>query len=176
MKAKDLGYIAVSAAILVTSAWIAIPIGSIPVTLQTAALFLIAGVLGWKRATLATLAYLLLGMVGVPVFAGFMGGVSVLFSPTGGYLLGFFAISLIVGRIAEKSGEKPVLRLSIAMCLGVLLCYAIGTAWFTLIVGENTGFIAAILLCVLPYLPFEIIKIALSVFLIIKLKKILKTA
>ena len=150
--------------------------GSIPITLQTAALFLIAGVLGWKRATLATLAYLLLGMVGVPVFAGFMGGISVIFSPTGGYLLGFFAISLTVGLIAEKSGEKSFFRLIIAMCLGVLLCYAIGTAWFMLFIGENTGFIGAITLCVLPYLPFEIIKIILSLFLIVRLKKILKTA
>ena len=176
MKAKDLGYIAVSAAILTVSAWIAVPIGSIPITLQTAALFLIAGVLGWKRATLATLAYLLLGMIGVPVFAGFMGGISVIFSPTGGYLLGFFAISLIVGVIAEKNGEKFFIRLIVAMYLGLLLCYTIGTAWFMLFIGENMGFIAAITLCVLPYLPFDVVKMILSVFLIVRVKKILKMA
>ena len=174
MKSKDLGYIAVSAALLTVSAWLAVPIGTIPVTLQTATLFLIAGLLGWKRAVLATLAYILLGGIGIPVFAGFTGGFSVLLSPTGGYIVGFLAISLIVGLYSEKKKSDKPWGLAIAMFFGLLVCYVFGTLWFMVISGAEAGFFGAVVLCVLPYLPFDVLKLFLSLFLIQKLKKIIK--
>ena len=174
MKAKDLGYIAVSAALLTVSAWLAVPIGTIPVTLQTATLFLMAGLLGWKRAVLATLAYMLLGGIGIPVFAGFTGGFSVLLSPTGGYIVGFLAISLIVGLYSEKKKSDKPWGLAIAMFCGLLVCYGVGTLWFMVISGAEAGFFGAVVLCVLPYLPFDVLKLFLSLFLIQKLKKIIK--
>ena len=176
MKTKDLGYIALSAALLTVSAWIAVPIGTIPITLQTATLFLVAGLLGLKRAVLATLAYILLGGIGVPVFAGFLGGFSVLLSPTGGYIVGFLAISLIVGWYTEKKRGEKAWGLAMAMFFALLLCYAFGTVWFMAVLGTDTGFFGAIAFCVLPYLPFDILKLILSLFLLQKLKKIIKTA
>ncbi|MBR4943568.1 MAG: biotin transporter BioY, partial [Clostridia bacterium] len=97
MNARDLGYVSLSVALISVSAWLGLPVGEIPVTLQTAMIFVTAGLLGWKRATLSVTAYLLLGFVGVPVFAGFAGGAGKILSPTGGYLVGFLPLAFSVG-------------------------------------------------------------------------------
>ena len=179
MNARDVGYIAVSTALLCVSAWAAIPLGGIPFTLQTLVLCLSAGLLGTKRGTLAVLAYLLLGFIGAPVFAGFMGGVSVLLSPTGGYLVGFFPLSLVVGLAGERlvGKEKSRVLLAAVMGLGVVACYALGTVWFVLLTAQDSvsvGFWSALVTCVLPYIPFDAVKIVFAVFLIEKLRKIIK--
>ena len=179
MKTRDLVYIAVCAALLSMSAWLAFPIGAIPVTLQTLVVCLAAGLLGWQRGFFAVLAYLLLGFVGVPVFSGFTGGAFVLLSPTGGYLVGFLFIPLIMGAFqawAEKEdGAKRILPYALGAALGVTCCYAFGTLWCVLGVnGQAVGLLAALSACVLPYLPFDAVKIAVAVLLIIKLKKFIK--
>ena len=178
MNARDLGYIAVSTAFLSVSAWVAVPVGGIPITLQTLVLCLSASLLGAKRGMLATLAYLLLGLVGVPVFAGFTGGVGVLLSPTGGYLVGFLPLSLWVGLAGEKLLERENGKLLLGLCMGggVLLCYATGTVWFVVLMAQNSarvGLWSALLTCVLPYLPFDIVKIFIAVLSTQKLRKII---
>jgi biotin transport system substrate-specific component len=179
MNARNLGYIAVSTALLCVSAWVAIPLGGIPFTLQTLVLCLSAGLLGAKRGILAVLAYLLLGCIGVPVFAGFMGGIGVLLSPTGGYLVGFLPLSLIVGLAGEKHADKEKLRvlLGTVMGLGVVVCYALGTVWFVLLTAQEStsvGFWSALVTCVLPYIPFDAVKIVFAVVLTEKLRKFIK--
>ena len=181
MNARDLGYIAVSTALLCVSAWVAISVGGVPFTLQTLVLCLTAGLLGCKRAALATLAYLLLGFIGVPVFSGFTGGVGVLLSPTGGYLIGFLPLALLAGvagdKLADKKGVKSGVCFGLCMGLGVLLCYALGTVWFVVISAQNSGavgFWSALALCVLPYIPFDGVKIVFAVFLTAKLRKFIK--
>ncbi len=86
--AKDLAVVGLGTAIVTVCAWISIPIGTVPFTLQTFAVAAVGGLLGWKRGSLSVLAYLLLGLVGVPVFAGFKAGLAALMGPTGGYILG----------------------------------------------------------------------------------------
>lgn len=181
MNARDLGYIAVSTALLSVSAWVAIPIGGVPFTLQILVLCLTAGLLGWKRAVLSTLAYLLLGFIGIPVFAGFTGGVGVLLSPTGGYLVGFLPLALASGiagdELAGKKGLKSRGFLGLFMGLGVLLCYAFGTVWFIILSARESvkvGFFSALTLCVLPYIPLDAIKVVFAVFLTAKLQKYVK--
>ena len=141
MNARDLGYMAVSAAFLCVSAWVAIPVGGVPVTLQILVLCLAAGLLGWKRAVLTVLAYLLLGCIGAPVFAGFTGGVGVLLSPTGGYLIGFLPLALLAGlagdKLADRRGVKARILLGLFMGLGVVLCYLLGTVWFIFFIGAK---------------------------------------
>ena len=176
MKAKDIGYVALATALLAVSAWIAIPVGEIPITLQTATALFLAGFLGWKRAALAILAYILLGTIGVPVFAGFTGGAGRLFSPTGGFIFGFLPLGLTVGGYADIVKKKTVIGLTVAMILGVLFCYALGMAWFTFVSGGASGFFAGLTVCVFPYLPFEGVKIFLAVFLVLKVSKFIKTA
>ena len=140
MNTRDLGYTALSAALLCVSAWIAVPIGGVPITLQTLVLCLSAGLLGAKRATFSVLAYLLLGIIGVPVFAGFTGGVAKLLSPTGGYILGFLAAAPVIGwgsdKYAHRDDAKGVWALASCMLLGLLLCYAVGTFWFVFLTSE----------------------------------------
>lgn len=106
MNARDLGYIALSAALLSVSAWVAFPVGGVPITLQTLVLCLTSGLLGAKRGGVTALVYLLLGSIGVPVFAGFTGGISVLLSPTGGYLVGFIPLALVSGGAGDRFADR----------------------------------------------------------------------
>ncbi len=181
MNARDLGYIAVSTAFLCVSAWVAVPVGGVPVTLQILVLCLVAGLLGWKRAVLTALAYLLLGFIGAPVFAGFAGGVGVLLSPTGGYLIGFLPLAWFAGiagdKLADRQERKARILLGLFMGLGVLLCYLLGTVWFVFLSAQNSeavGFFSALTLCVAPYIPLDCVKIVLAVFLTAKLRKFIK--
>ena len=93
-QAIDLAYVAVCAALMAVCSWISIP-ATVPFTLQTFAVFCSLGLLGGRRGTAAILVYLLLGALGVPVFAGFSGGIGILFGTTGGYLLGFILMGLV---------------------------------------------------------------------------------
>ena len=93
------------AAEMTDCAKIQIPFGEVPFTLHSLGVFIAASLLGWKRGTLSVIVYVLLGLAGVPVFAGFSGGFVVLFVPTGGYIIGFIFTALIVGLMTEKLGK-----------------------------------------------------------------------
>ena len=180
MNARDLVYIATFSALISVSAWLAFPLGGIPITLQTLVICLTAALLGWKRAVLSVLAYLALGGIGVPVFAGFTGGVAKLLSPTGGYLFGFLLTALCIGLASEYLGGKKSkhnsVQLGAFMLLGILLCYVVGTVWFALVAtdGGVVGLWGALAVCVLPYLPFDCIKVVFAVFLSNRLRKYIK--
>ena len=94
-KARELCYAAVAVAMMVMCSWLSLLVGTIPFTLQTLGVCLTAGLLGAKRGAVAMFAYVLLGMFGVPVFAGFTGGAAKLLSPTGGYIIGFLEAALL---------------------------------------------------------------------------------
>ena len=156
---KEICYAALGAAVLTVCSWICLPIGEIPLTLQTFGLCLICATLGGKVGTLATAAYLALGFIGVPVFAGFTGGAGKLFSPTGGYLLGFLFSAPLIGFTSERKTRFSAVAL--AMSAGILLSYVLGTAWLMVLYfqgGERVGLWTALITCVFPYLPFEILK------------------
>ena len=124
-KTYDMVYIAVFAVLIAICSWISIPM-TVPFTLQTFAVFLAVGVLGGKRGSLAVLIYILLGAVGIPVFAGFSGGVHALLGNTGGYIIGFLFSALVMWLIEKLFGRKTWV-LGISMVLGLIVCYAIGT-------------------------------------------------
>ncbi len=178
---RELCYIALAVAVLTMCAWLSVPIGAIPFTLQTLGVCLTAGVLGTKRGTIAVGAYILLGTVGVPVFAGFTGGVAKLLSPTGGYIIGFLFAAPIIGWAADKFTNhrmgKGAWGLAIGMLVGLLVCYTFGVLWFAIesapanvVAGIWSGF----LLCVAPYFPFDFFKIAIAILMVYKLKKFIK--
>ena len=120
----DLVYIALFAVLTAVCSWISIP-AVVPFTLQTFAVFCAVGLLGGKRGTLSIVVYIFLGIAGMPVFAGFTGGVGALFGAAGGYLLGFVFIGLIYWLITGLFGTKPLVSV-VAMILGLLACYASG--------------------------------------------------
>lgn len=175
-KTTDIVYIGLSAALIAVCSWISIPL-TVPITLQTMGVCLVAGLLGAKRGTLATAVYILLGLVGVPVFAGFSAGVSAILSPSGGYIVGFIFTSLIVGTVSDKVGSR-LLPLVLSMAVGILVCYAFGTAWFAAVYAnqnESPATLSAILgWCVFPFIIPDAVKIAVAAVLTNRLKRFVK--
>jgi len=169
MNVRNMARCALFAALLTICAWIAVPIGDIAVTMQTLGIFLTLGLLGGKRGTLAIFLYLLLGLVGLPVFTGFQGGAGVLLGTTGGYLTGFLFSGLVYWLVTACRGPKPL-----AMVLGLVACYAFGTLWFRfgyLQGGSTMGIGAVLLKCVAPYLLPDGIKLALALSLTTRLRR-----
>lgn len=162
----DMAYIALFAVMIAVCSWISIP-ATVPFTLQTFGVFLAVGVLGGKRGTLAVLVYLLLGMVGLPVFAGFSGGMGCLLGSTGGYIVGFLFSALVMWAMERFLGKKPWV-LALSMVLGLIVCYAFGTVWFMQVYAKTTGAIGlwtALGWCVFPYILPDLVKIVLAMVL-----------
>ena len=164
--------IALFAAIIAICSWIQIPL-TVPFTLQTFAVFCTLGILGGKNGTISVLLYIILGAVGVPVFAGFSGGVGVLLGTTGGYIIGFLFTALLYWAVTHFFGDKlPVMIL--AMALGLIVCYAFGTAWFMLVYARTTGAVGlmtALGWCVFPFILPDCVKIALAILLAKRIPK-----
>lgn len=161
---RDMALCALFAAILAISAWITVPVLEIAFTMQTFAVFLTLGLLGGKRGTVTIAVYLLLGAVGAPVFSGFRGGVGALLGVTGGYLAGFLFSALVYWLITACLGEKAWVR-ALGMVIGLLVCYAFGSAWFLIVYVRGGGAIglgAVLLKCVVPYLIPDALKLALA--------------
>lgn len=158
------------AALQAICSWISIPLGftPVPVNLATLATFLAGGLLGPKYGSLSITVYALAGAVGAPVFAGFRGGLSVLAGPTGGYIIGYIAAAFVAGLICSSPKKAPgIFRIIIALILALAACYVLGTVWF--MVSTNTGIGAALVSCVIPFLPGDALKITAGTILLRKL-------
>lgn len=145
---------------------IAIPVSPVPISLASMAVYLAVTVLGMKLGTLSCLIYLLLGLVGIPVFAGGSAGAAKLFGPTGGYLIGYLFLALIagafVGRFAENKW-KNIAFAALGMILGTIVLYALGTAWLAYSAGMD--FQAALWAGVIPFIPGDLVKMIIAVLL-----------
>lgn len=171
-KTRDIVYMSVFTAMISICSWISIP-ASIPFTLQTMGVFTTVGLLGGKRGTLTILTYILLGAIGIPVFAGLTGGISVLLGTTGGYIMGFLLSALLMWGIETIMGRNQIV-LAFSMVAGLIVCYVFGTAWFMLIYTQHSGVIGlstVLGLCVIPFIIPDLIKIGVALFLINRLKK-----
>lgn len=154
---------ALFAALMAVGAWIAIPMSSgISVTLQLMAIMTCASLLQPRYAALSVTAYALVGFVGLPVFAGFTGGAGKLLGVTGGYIIGFIPAAFVTSLIIHQWGRQ-LWKQAIAMVLGVALCYAFGSVWFMVSLKRTLS--QTLALCVIPYIPFDLIKIAVSLLL-----------
>ena len=175
LKTIDLAYMGLSVALIAVCSWISIPL-TVPITLQTLGVCTVAGLFGFKRGTLATIVYILLGTIGVPLFAQFSGGLGIIGGSTGGYIIGFIFTAMIVGFVSDKTqGKLWVVVLS--MVVGVLLCYIFGTAWFAFIYAKSNepAALGTILgWCVFPFIPFDAAKIAIAAVLTNRLKRFVK--
>lgn len=163
---RDVVYIALFTALIAVCAWITVP-SAIPFTLQLFAIFLTLGLLGGKRGSVAVLCYILLGAFGVPVFSGFRGGIAVLSGVTGGYIVGFIFSALAYWGVTALGKDKFVWKIA-GMVIGLIVCYAFGTAWFVFVKGKTTSPVdvaTALSLCVLPFIVFDAVKILLAAFL-----------
>ena len=164
MKARNMALCALFAALLTICAWIAVPVTDIAFTLQTLGIFLTLGLLGGKWGTAAIAVYLAMGAVGLPVFSGFRGGISVLLGATGGYIWGFLAAGLIYWLLTAVLPAEKTVRL-LAMAAGQLGCYVLGTLWYRYLYlqgGNEASFWLVAAQCVLPYLLPDGIKLLLA--------------
>lgn len=151
------------AAVMAVCSWITVPT-LVPFTLQTLAVFAALGILGGQLGTISVIVYLLVGLAGLPVFAGFWGGVSAFLTPSGGYLIGFVLTALVYWAITAAFGDGVVV-MTVALALGMIVCYLFGTVWFMIFYsgGEPVNFITALGWCVFPFLIPDGVKLALAV-------------
>ncbi|MCC2826614.1 biotin transporter BioY [Laedolimicola ammoniilytica] len=144
----------------------AIPISPVPISLASMAVYLAVTVLGMKLGTLSCLIYLLLGLVGLPVFSGGSAGAAKLFGPTGGYLVGYLFLALIAGAFVGRYTEnkwKSIAFAALGMVLGTMVLYALGTAWLAYSAGMD--FQAALWAGVIPFIPGDLVKMVIAVLL-----------
>ena len=160
------------AALTVVGAFISIPIYPVPLTLQTLFTLLAAMTLGSVMGASSQIIYLLLGVVGLPVFAGFKAGIGILFGPTGGFLFGFIISAYVIGKIIELKKEKNIFYYLLAGFSGTVVIYFIGVIQLSLVTG--IGIKRALLIGALPFLPGDILKIIAASFIASKLKLVIK--
>lgn len=151
---------------------VSMPIGAVPISLTNLVIYISVVLIGWKKATISYLVYLLIGLVGLPVFSSFTGGIGKLIGPTGGYLIGFIFIPIISGFFLEKFHNR--LLWIIGMLIGTIVTYAFGT--FFLAKHMDIALIQALYIGVIPFIIGDIIKIIIAIVIapIIK-KRLIKT-
>lgn len=182
---RQLALCAVMAAVMCVLAPISIPIGPISLTGGTLAIYLAAYLLGGAWGTAATLVYLLLGFVGLPVFSNYMGGAERLAGPTGGYLVGYLPMAFIAGAVVTltlarfrdggRRGAAIALALQfLGMVLATAVLYAFGTAWYC--VQAGVGLQEALAACVLPFIPFDLIKMTAALLTGVPVRRRLEQA
>ncbi len=171
----ELVYIAMFTVLIAICSWLSIPT-AVPFTMQTFAVFLTVTTLGGKRGTLAVIVYLLLGAIGVPVFAGFNSGMGALLGTTGGYLIGFLITTLLYWACIKNPGQKPFVEF-IVLIAGLFLCYTFGTIWFITVYTSTTGPVgisSALMWCVIPYIIPDLLKLALAFKIAPRLRRYVK--
>ena len=181
----DLVLISISAALITVCSWINIPIGPVPFTLQTLAILAVMLTTGGRRGTFAILVYLSLGLVGVPVFAGFKGGVAAFAGPTGGFLIGFVFAALVYWLLESLVFKKLMTTTVKTWVFGVInsvifeiVMYIIGVIWFMTVYAAQTGPVGLVTVmgwCVLPFIIPDIIKLIVAVIIGERARKLVKS-
>lgn len=162
--------VALLAAVLCAVSPFSVAIGPIPLSFASLGVYFAVGLLGLGEGTAAVSLYVLLGAVGVPVFAGFAGGFQRIAGPTGGYIVGYIACAVVAGLLWRRSSSPW--RLALALLAGTVALYALGTVWYVLQSGVAVG--SALLVCVVPFLPGDAIKIAVCCGVIPPLRSVLE--
>ena len=171
----DLVYMALGAVLIAVCSWISIPT-TVPFTMQTFAVFFVLSALGGKRGTVAIIVYVLLGAVGVPVFAQFTSGIGILLGNTGGYIVGFIFMGLVYWLIVHFLGKKLWVKI-LAMVIGLAVCYSFGTVWFMIVYAQANGAVGlakVLAWCVIPFIIPDLIKLRLALTLAQRLSPVLK--
>ena len=160
---QQMALVAIMTALTCILAPFSLPIGPVPISLTNLVIYFSLYLLGWKLGTLSYVIYLLIGLVGVPVFSGFTAGPAKLFGPTGGY----FPMAIIAGIVIDKYTEKWLLCL-LAMIVGTIVCYALGTA--CLAYEAKMDMMAALWAGVIPFIPGDLVKMALAILIAPKIR------
>ncbi len=169
-KIFNLASTGVFAALLAVIAPLSIPLpGLVPISLATFVIYLTSAILGWKRSLVGVGVYIMIGIVGLPVFSGYNAGFGVIVGPTGGYVIGYLFIAFATGFVSDKMSAKFSF---IGMIVGTLITYIIGTLWYSYVVGLS--FFIALSSAVLPFVVVDCIKIAVATGICVPIKRRLK--
>lgn len=153
-KAAALG---IGVLLLTLASKVQVPFWPVPMTLQVLAVLMIGATAGARLGGATVLAWLALGAVGVPVFAT-GAGLAYMVGPTGGYLAGFLAAAVIVGHLADKGHGRGILSAVLMLLAGVAVIYALGLGWLANLIGAEKAIAAG----VVPFIPAEVLKVALG--------------
>ena len=157
---RDLVLVLIGSIMIAVSAQVVIrlPFSPVPITGQTFAILLVGFLFGRRLAVFTTIAYLLEGILGLPVFAGGGAGIGWLLGPSGGYLLGFVAASGVVGYLSDQGKDRKFFAILSAFALGQMVIYLFGVSWLTVF----TGWASAVQTGILPFLIGDLIKALLA--------------
>lgn len=170
-KTKDIVYVAMVAAItaVVSQITIVLPVTPVPVNLGVIGGYVGGVLLGPKKGALSQVVYVMLGAIGLPVFANFSGGLSRLVGHSGGFIIGYISIAYVVGLLTTK--KRSVIHLGLSLTVGLLSCYLLGLVWFMYVMQLNIA--TAFYMSILPFILFDILKIVMITPVLYKLNKLL---
>lgn len=166
---RGMVYASLFGAATAAAAYVIIPLPPVPVTMQTFVLFVGAALLGPRLGALSQFIYVLLGIMGMPVFAGGKAGLGVLFGPTGGYLLGFVAAGFVIGFIVRLRNGPGLRWYLFSMSAGTLVVYLLGVGQLSLV--ADLALDKAIAVGVLPFLPGDVLKIVAAAMLTTRMRE-----
>ncbi|NJE41801.1 biotin transporter BioY [Thermococcus sp. GR6] len=166
MRGREVAFAGLFAALTAVGAQISIPIGPVPITLQVLFVLLSGLVLGARLGLLSQLVYVVMGAIGLPVFANFNGGFTVIYGPTGGYIVAFPIAAYLAGLFTERLGRRGM---PIGSILGVGIIYLLG--WLRLGLFMGGDFEKAFLLGVTPFLPVDAVKAAVAIVIADRVRK-----
>lgn len=172
MNTKNITLIGLMAAVMCILGPISFPIlvSPVPVSLGLLAVYLTVYILGMKKGTISVCIYILLGLVGLPVFTAFGGGIGKVLGPTGGYIVGYIFLALIMGFFVDKWKTNHVL-IFVGMILGTVVLYLFGTLW--LAKQGSMSFSAAFAAAVIPYVPLDLAKLIITMLVAAPVRKCL---
>ena len=162
----------VFAAMISISSFIVVPIGPVPVSASLLAVMLCSVILSPFESFCASLVYIIMGAVGLPVFSGGSGGIGVLFGYTGGYIWSYPLLSIVISLFSQFKRKRKIINYVITFCgclIGMIISYTLGTAQYMLVTGNNI--LSALFTCVLPFLFIDLIKSIIAVSIGIPFKK-----
>lgn len=162
MDIKKMTHTALMTAVICILAPLSIPVGAVPISFTNLAIYFAVYLIGTKCAVYSYLIYYLLGIVGLPVFSGFTGGLSKAVGPTGGCLIGFFFMTIISGIFIEKFKDSRIMQL-LGMILGTIVVYTMGTLWFSFVMKNSIT--EAFMICVAPFIVGDLIKMVLAMYI-----------
>ena len=171
LSTKNLSLMALMSALLCLLAPISIPIGPVPITLSIFIIYIISYILDANSALISVFIYLLMGIVGLPVFAGYKSGLGVILGPSGGYLLSYLVVIYISSYYNNKYYYNKILQL-LFMFITLILCYVCGTIWFSIF--KKMTFIESLFICVFPFIITDVIKIIAACMLGNEIRKRLR--
>lgn len=168
MNIKKLTSVALMTAVICILAPLSIPIGAVPISFTNLAVYFAVYLIGTKYAAYSYLIYYLLGLVGLPVFSGFTGGIGKAIGPTGGCLIGFFFMAIISGIFIEKFKNNRLMQL-LGMILGTIVVYALGTLWFSFVM--NKTLVESFMICVAPFIIGDLVKMIIAMYVGTEIRK-----